>query len=496
MSEDFAASVRYDALEFCWGEGLDLGCGDARPWDYMVGIDNRAGTSGRGPNLVMDATNLTRFADGSQDYIFSSYLLHELIEQGKPLPDVLTGWWRLLRPDGYLMLFLPITETCTPKIVLDAMEGAKPWQLVDARVNGQQFIQVYRKREAPHLVATLPDPEKVCAVMKLGAHGDALWASSVLAHLKEQGYYVVLYTQETGEEVLRHDPNIDKMIRFESRVPMGELGGLFQWIEKRYKHHRILVECVEGTLLPAPSKIQYHFPPEIRARIMDENYLEFHHLVGRVPLEPRQKFYPSNEEAEWANAERMKFSDKRLVVLVPNGSSVTKMWPYAGEFVRRLVAERDDIQVVVLGDLRGYATVEHPRVWNIGLSWPVRKAMTFALLGDIVIGQETGLLNAVAFEKEVMKVVLLSHSSVKNLTRDWPNTVAFSRPPAECGPTSCHRLHYTFEYCKVDEPTRAAKCQAAILVQDVLKVVHGHFDGDQREEEFERVPLRAVAGSR
>jgi hypothetical protein len=32
----------------------------------------------------------------------------------------------------------------------------------------------------------------------------------VLPHLKEQGYYTIVYTQDTGEEVLRHDPHIDR----------------------------------------------------------------------------------------------------------------------------------------------------------------------------------------------------------------------------------------------------------------------------------------------
>jgi hypothetical protein len=53
----------------------------------------------------------------------------------------------------------------------------KPWQLVEARINGEQFFHVYRKCDAP-TVLEVPDPDKVVAVMKLGAHGDALWASS------------------------------------------------------------------------------------------------------------------------------------------------------------------------------------------------------------------------------------------------------------------------------------------------------------------------------
>ena len=463
---DFASAVRWDLLPYINGEGLDIGCGDARPHNWMVGIDIAGGTTDKGPNQIRDARKLAGyFADESQDYIFSSYLLNEL----EGWEDVLKGWWRLIKPNGYLILFLPVqsgegVKECAPRMLVDAMAPLKPWQLVDARVNDQAFFQVYRKCEGPAL--TNPDINKVCAVVKLGAHGDAMWASSVFPHLKDQGYYTLLYCQDTTEEVLRHDPYIDRIIKFESRVPMGELGELFNWLEKKYKHVRILIECVEGTLLPSPQKIQYHFPQAMRHKAMDFNYLEFHHMKAEVPYIPRQKFYPNEDEKKWANAVRTELQP-RLVVLVPNGSSCTKMWPYAGELARFLL-RHPDVSVVVLGDLRDCSFEDHPRLMKVGMDWTIRQAMTFCQLADVVVGQETGLLNSVAFEADVRKVVLMTHSSVENLTRDWPNTASLIGN-VKCSP--CHRLHYTFEHCNQDKWTKAAACQAAISVRDVLAEV-------------------------
>lgn len=482
---DFAAQVKWECLPYVNGDGLDIGCGDYRPHDWLVGIDLKAGQTQRGPNLIMDARKLTTIASESQNFVFSSYLLNELMEQGSDPAEVLAEWWRVIKPMGYLFLYLPVTEKCQPKAIVDAVP--KPWQMVDAKLGngGTQFIQVFRKADLP--TEPQPDHEKVCAVVKLGAHGDALWASSVFPHLKEQGYYVVLYTQDTGEEVLRHDPNIDRLIKFESKVPMGQLGELFQWVEQRHKHSRLLVEVVEGTLLPAPSKIQYHFPIPMREKLMNFNYLEFHHFQARVPYEPRQKFYPSEEEKQLANALRLSLHTPRLAVMVANGSSVTKMWPYATDFVRRLLRERDDVTLIAMGDERGCGWGEfalEPRFVNVGLSWNVRRAMTVCQLADVVIGQETGLLNCVAFEKDVAKIVLLSHSSHENLTRDWPNTAVIGKPPPQCGKTSCHRLHYNWDFCFKDEKTQAAQCQAAISVEDVM---------EQFEQALPRALLRAVA---
>lgn len=441
-----------------------MGCGDARPHDWFTGIDIKAGTTGRGPNLLRDARNLSLFADGSQNYVFSSYLLNELPEW----PKVLAEWWRLVKPDGNLVLFLPLTETSQPKALVDAMMPLKPWQLVDARVAEQSFFQVYKKTDsAVELIA--PDMNKVCAVVKLGAHGDALWASSVLPHLKAQGFYVKVYTQETGESVLRHDPHIDKLVCFESRVPMSELGELFLWIEHRYKHSRILVECVEGTLLPSPQKIQYWFPPDMRSLLMNHNYAEMHHRKAMVPLEPRVKFYPSVDEKRWANALRASLTSQ-VVVLVPNGSSVSKMWPYADRYASQLLA-RKDVTVVMLGDERGMdfgALEDHKRFMKVGTSWDVRQAMTFCQIADVVVGQETGLLNCVSHEPAVHKIVLLSHSSAQNLTRDWPNTTAIRKLPPCAGETGCHRLHYDWSGCNQNAYTKAAECQSMISVEEVL----------------------------
>lgn len=473
---DFASQIRWDILPYSNGEGLDVGCGDARPHDWFVGIDIKPGTTQKGPNQIRDGRTLDKyFAAESQDFVFSSYLLQELDDW----PAVLKAWWTLIKPNGYLILFLPEQEgeglkTSGPKQVIDAMAALKPWQMVEARKNGNQFFHVYRKCDLPTELE-VPDPDKVCAVMKLGAHGDAMWASSVFPHLKEQGYYVLLYTQETGESVLRHDPHIDRIINFSSKVPMGELGELFAWIDQKYKNSRMLVECVEGTLLPSPTKIQYMFPDALRHKLMNHNYLDIHHMQAKVPMEPRQKFYPNADEKRWANELRSSLTEY-LVVLVHCGSSCTKQWPHAADFAAKLLAERDDVTIVVLGDLRDVPFKEHPRLKVIGTQWDIRRAFTFALLANAVVGQETGLLNCVAFEKEIRKVVLLTHSSVENLTRDWPNTATLNGD-VKCFP--CHRLHYDWSHCDQSPVTKLAACQTAISVSSVMKEIEPAFDTNE-----------------
>ena len=110
----------------------------------------------------------------------------------------------------------------------------------------------------------------------------------------------------------------------------------------------------------------------------------------------------------------------------------------------------------------------HPRLLQIGEKWKIRQAMTFCQLANVVVGQETGLLNCVSFEPTVRKVVLMTHSSKDNLTKDWPNTATMTGD-VKCSP--CHRLHYEWSTCTQDKFTKAAACQTAISVFDVLKEI-------------------------
>ena len=93
--------------------------------------------------------------------------------------------------------------------------------------------------------------------------------------------------------------------------------------------------------------------------------------------------------------------------------------------------------------------------------------MTFAKVCDLVIGPETGVLNSVAMDR-VYKIVMLSHSSIENLTRDWVNTLSLYSLSTPCHP--CHKMIRTWDHCVKDD-SGAAACMAAIPVKTVLEAV-------------------------
>ena len=122
---------------------------------------------------------------------------------------------------------------------------------------------------------------------------------------------------------------------------------------------------------------------------------------------------------------------------------------------------------------------EHDALHVIGTAWPIRDAMAFAQQAELVIGQETAITNAVA-QEPMLKIVLLSHSTVENLTKHWVNTSSL-HGDAACYP--CHQIHYTqngWHHCNHNKATDGAQCQADITVERVIAVVDRHFGAPVR----------------
>lgn len=95
---------------YCTGNGIDAGfggdpislsaiCIDRAPNDPMRAvIDDPAPT-----HLIGDVKSLHWFADGVLDYVFSSHCLEDF----KDTQTVMQEWLRVLKPGGYLVLYLP-----------------------------------------------------------------------------------------------------------------------------------------------------------------------------------------------------------------------------------------------------------------------------------------------------------------------------------------------------------------------------------------------------
>jgi len=98
--------------------------------------------------------------------------------------------------------------------------------------------------------------------------------------------------------------------------------------------------------------------------------------------------------------------------------------------------------------------------------WTVRQSFIACKYADLVIGPDTGVLNAAACF-DTPKIVMLSSASEENLTKYWTNVVALSAPDCECHP--CHRLIHTNSCPKGTVQGIAPKCMENIKPEVVLR---------------------------
>ena len=509
-----AAKIKYEIVQYTRGRGLDVGCGSFKAFDHFIGVDNGHHAREFGWDIkpdvhVADATDLSVFSSQSMDFIFSSHLLEHIEDTEKTLRE----WWRVIKPGGYLVLYLP-DKTLYPNIGTD---GANPdhkhdfhrddiillmeqmkggWDILRNELrnndNGEgqygneySFFQVYKKRsdKTHRVLCCSTKPEKTVCVCRFGGFGDMIQSASIFPKLKEEGYHITLMTTPRGEETLRHDPNIDAfMIQDTDQVPNNELTLYWDAQSKNFDRFINLSESVEGSLLALPGRTAHRWGKQARHLLMNINYLEMVHAIAEVPEPYHAYFYPSEDEKKWANRQYKKISSNEVPVIVWSlaGSSINKAWPHIDRVLARLMLETDAI-VVLVGDelckLLEQGWEKEPRIHLRSGVWSIRESLTFTQeCADLVIGTETGLLNAVGL-LDIPKIVTLSHSSEENLTKHWKKTTALAPKNVSCYP--CHTIHYGFDHCHREEESHTALCQYDISAETMYDAITDFIVADE-----------------
>lgn len=525
-----SGKIKWEIVKWTRGRGLDLGCGLQKTFPHFIGVDNGKDSVLFGhpinPDVrVQSAAELPMFASGSMDFVFASHLLEhfplkpedprqwpnaiarvmaeKMLIEKRTVGDALREWMRVLKRDGYLVLYVP-DEDEYPKV---AEPGANPdhcwncsfesvvqqmaatgcgWDLVDfqKRNAGHEYslLFVFKKvgsgqhhswRKAQELRAR----QKTCGVVRYGAFGDLLQCSSVLHGLADQGYTTTVYTSAPGDEVIRHDPHVHEFyLQDKDQVPNHLLGEFWAYQAKKYDKWVNLSESVECTLLSIPGRTPHVWSPAARHRYMNHNYVEMQHAIASVPHLPRVRFYPTPTEAQWARAERNKLGGAPLILWALTGSSVHKTWGGLDKTIASILLHFPTARVVFVGGPEA-AILEagwenEPRVLCRSGRYSIRETLALVEHADMLIGPETGVMNAGAC-LPMPKVLFLSHSTHENLSRDWVNTVSIASKDTTCPgrgqneAPACHQMHYNWDHCKQyraegDPQDGTAQCQADI----------------------------------
>lgn len=366
--------IRWECVRYTRGRGLDIGCGPKKTFPHWIGVDSCKDTELFGMAIVPDvkiddASDLSVFGSKSMDFVISSHLLEHI--EPERVSATLKEWWRVLKEGGHMTLYLP-DEDEYPKIgepganpdhkwnvnkarVLEYMQAVNGWDLIDYQKRNQDkeysLYFVFKKvGTGRHLSSQRPKPQKTCAVIRYGAWGDLLMTSSVLKGLKKQGYHITLFCSPPQSDIMANDPHVDEFyLQDKDQVPNGALGDFWKYQRTKFDKFVNLCESVEGTFLSLPGRAAHEWSPAVRHTLMNQNYVQFSHLIAGIDHDPCVKFYPTAAEREWARRERAKMGRKVLVWSLA-GSAIHKTYAGLDQIVASIMLHHKDWDVVLMGN--------------------------------------------------------------------------------------------------------------------------------------------------
>lgn len=496
---------------------LDIGCGMRKVWPSVIGVDNKHHFGNQTvAEINSPAHDLSLFADESCDAVFSSHLVEHY--EKRDVPALFNEWARVLKPGGKIVLYVPSANFYP----LVGEHGANPdhkWNIYGGDIEqmfatgniGQCFWHLLEQQERSNdneysfflvFKKGVPLPQnfsgsaldtsvveernkhkgKRLLVVRYGAIGDMIQTAMLLPALKKQGWHITVNCNFTGADVLKNNPHVDELIvQDKNFVPNAELGAYWQTLAREYDKFINLSECIEGSLLAIPGRILWQYPDTVRHTIVGKiNYFErMAEIAEATEAEPCASFYPSRDEMQSCMKLLRSYSNigsRPVIGIVMTGSGPDKTYPFWDRVIRQLLDTTNAV-ILLLGDggVSRYIadavmqTITHvnrsTRLFNLCGKLELRESLTLATQLDVIAGPETGLMNCAAFCSN-HKVLLLSHSTIENLSRDWQRTISLSFDGIPS-----HKLHKDWNDCEQDKESGAAVCMAGISAERVTAAI-------------------------
>jgi hypothetical protein len=136
---------------------------------------------------------------------------------------------------------------------------------------------------------------------------------------------------------------------------------------------------------------------------------------------------------------RRKWEGRFLVLWALSGSAPHKAYPWAAEVAMEFLNRHKDAVTITVGDeVCRLLEWDHARAHKKAAVWDIRSTMLATQYVDLVIGPETGVVNAAGCYS-TPKICMLTHSSKANLTKYYSNDLSM-QAEIDCSP--CHRMVY------------------------------------------------------
>ena len=283
------------------------------------------------------------------------------------------------------------------------------------------------------------------------AVGDALMITPAIHDFAERGYDVhVACKKHVGAAVYAFNPHIASCHELPTSETMEQRQQRIDEIIARVKpdiHVDLAFSC-EGAFLYHSDNPMYHESIELRRAIaQDTNYYE--HINKRVLGCERtlpEMYIGAEEDRRWTQI-RANTLGSIFIQVQLTGSSINKCYPFWPEVIKGLQQLSSRVIVITTGDPAIGPAFEamclipgvNPRrmwPWCSEQKMTLRDSLVATKYVDLVIGPETGVVNAAACW-DTPKLVLLTHSNCRNLTEGWKRCIPI-QSPAKCSP--CYRI--------------------------------------------------------
>lgn len=303
-------------------------------------------------------------------------------------------------------------------------------------------------------------------LIRIGAYGDCIIITPLIRYLKQQGNEVYVMTSKAGKEVLRCNPNIDKLIYYEKdSVPNDKLGEHFQKVADDNKCDKLIDLCgsIESTLALTPLQPQYNWSKQERIELCNKNYYEhtlsyYDKNIEYIPeICNPEVFFTEKEQEEMAKF-RGNYLGKKVVLIGLSGSSASKAYPYLTHTLSIVLEFNPNVVFITTGDDKCEILevgLDHPNIINKSNKWSFRQSMLMCKYADLVLAPDTGLIHASGCFN-TPKICLLGQTSKENITKHFINDYSIESN-VTCSP--CYRIIYSMHnQCPIENEYNSCFC--------------------------------------
>jgi len=282
-------------------------------------------------------------------------------------------------------------------------------------------------------------------IWRTGAYGDCLITTPLVRHLHNQGHQVFYCAGERGEEVLKNNPHVFKIIPHDQSVKNEMLGQHIDWLKRKYHCERVidLNESIECALSQHPRSASYKLPKQERIAKFNRNFYEycFEHAKEPKPgilsdARPSDcpEILPGNEaykpelffdQSELDQARKYLKADCYNVLVGLSGSGNNKAYPWMMDLCNNIGKTHPNVHIITVGDMKCkiLEDIETPDLTNVTkLSGeiPMRISMALTSMVNLVISPDTGLLHAAGCY-DTPKIALYGHNTHEVISKHFTN---------------------------------------------------------------------------